>query len=101
MVLFKKIIERDFVIINFFLESVISSEILTILKPPDPVKEKFASKGVILSGRGPVWLYGFLVHFYHPTKFVAIYDPRLEGAVVVENHGSKWKPGDIIPVNIE
>lgn len=52
MVLFKKIIERDFVIINFFLESVISSEILTILKPPDPVKEKFASKGVILSGEG-------------------------------------------------
>lgn len=81
-------------------EDSLSPEMLSQVTPPDPIKNNFAHKGVILSGRGPVWLYGFLVHFYHPTKFVATYDPRLQGAVVVESHGSQWKVGDVIPVDI-
>lgn len=48
-------------------------------------------------GRGPIWLYGFLVHFYHPTVWVATYDPRLGGAVVVESHSPGVEPGDVIP----
>jgi len=55
----------------------------------------------VLSGRGPVWLYGFLVHFYHPTSAVAIFDPRLGGAVVVESHNQDFKVGDLIKIEEE
>lgn len=54
-------------------------------------------KGVVISGRGPVWLYATLVHHYHPTPWVATYDPRL-GAVVVQSHCKDVKIGDVIPV---
>lgn len=42
--------------------------------------------GVILSGRGPVWLFGALAHNYHPCAWVATHDPRLGGGVVVARH---------------
>ncbi len=44
------------------------------------------SKGLILSGRGPIWLYGYLVHLSHTFAWIALYDPRLGGAVVIERH---------------
>ena len=44
------------------------------------------SKGLILSGRGPIWLYGYLVHLSHTFAWVGLYDPRLKGAVVIERH---------------
>jgi CRISPR-associated protein Csx3 len=92
---------EDYAIVTFELqEQGITPATLRDLSPPDPIKENFAHKGVVLSGRGPVWLFGFLIHYYHPTKFVATYDPRLEGAVVVESHGSECVPGDIIPIDI-
>lgn len=53
--------------------------------------------GVVISGRAPMWLYGFLVHELHPTAWVAIYDPRL-GAVVVATHSRVAKIGQIIPL---
>lgn len=43
------------------------------------------TKGVIISGRGPVWLYGALLHHLHVTRWSATNDPRL-GAVVVASH---------------
>ena len=42
--------------------------------------------GLILSGRGPVWLYAHLVHLGHAFAWVGTYDPRLNGAVVVARH---------------
>lgn len=57
-----------------------------------------ARKGVIISGRGPVWLFATLAHFYHPTKWVAAYDPRLGGGVVVQSHDENVDIGDVIPV---
>lgn len=69
---------------------------LKSLTPPNPITENFAHLGVILSGRGPIWLYGFLVHFYHPTRWVATHDPRLGGAVVVESHTPEVQVGDLI-----
>ena len=47
------------------------------------------SQGLVLSGRGPVWLYGYLVHCAHHFAWVGVYDPRLKGAVVVECHAKK------------
>lgn len=42
--------------------------------------------GVILSGRGPVWLYAYLTHLLHSFAWLAVHDPRLGGAVVVSRH---------------
>lgn len=53
-------------------------------------------KGVIIGGRAPIWVYGYLIHYYHPRPFVATYDPRLGGAVVVASHVATVKEGDVI-----
>ena len=89
---------KDFVVLEFELRSDLTSDDLKDIKPPDPVKNKFSSKGVVLSGRGPIWLYGYLIYFYHPTKFVAVYGPRLNSAVVVESHTKEIKVGNLIEV---
>ncbi|MCL4217506.1 MAG: CRISPR-associated protein Csx3 [Candidatus Hydrogenedentes bacterium] len=44
--------------------------------------------GIILSGRLPIWLYVYLAHKAHIFAWLAVYDPRLGGAVVVERHRS-------------
>ncbi len=66
---------------------------LVDLSPP----EVDPKQGVALSGRGPVWLFAFLSHFYHPTAWVGTNDPRL-GIVVVESHTPSVKTGDVIPL---
>ncbi|MFQ3613479.1 MAG: CRISPR-associated ring nuclease Crn3/Csx3 [Cyanobacteriota bacterium] len=55
-----------------------------------------ARLGVVLTGRAPIWLYGWLVHECHFTRWVACYDPRL-GAVVVSSHSPEVQVGEIIP----
>ena len=82
----------EYTIVSFEIEGVISPEDLVSLTPP----KVDGSKGVILSGRGPVWLYCFLTHFYHPTKFIATYDPRLGGAVIVETHSVEYAIGSVL-----
>ena len=84
--------EADYSILSFVIEGVLSPEDLAALTPP----KVDGSKGVILSGRGPIWLYCFLTHFYHPTKFIATYDPRLGGAVIVETHSVKYATGSVL-----
>ncbi len=44
------------------------------------------TRGLILSGKGPVWLYAYLTHLGHAFAWLAVYDPRLAGAVVVSRH---------------
>jgi len=90
----------DYTIIEFSINDIKPAD-LKSTNPPDAVKLGFADKGIILSGRGPIWLYGFLIHFYHPTKFVATHDPRLKGAVVIETHSGIYKVGDVISMEIQ
>ncbi len=91
-----RVIEKEkYTIVHFELEGNITPEILKQLKPP----KVDGTKGVVLSGRGPIWLYCYLVHHYHPTKFVATYDPRIGGAIIVESHEQKLEVGEIIEVN--
>ncbi|HPP96279.1 MAG TPA: CRISPR-associated ring nuclease Crn3/Csx3 [Spirochaetota bacterium] len=47
-----------------------------------------------------MWLYGFIIHHFHPCKAVAVFDPRLGVAVVVESHSKKYSIGDTIDVQI-
>ena len=70
------------------------------LKTIDPPKLR-GDKGVLISGRGPIWLYCFLVHHYHSTKFIGTYDPREPGAVIVESHTPEYAVGDVLRVNPE
>jgi len=82
----------EYAIVEFELSEPITPEELKSIKPPNIV-----GKGVVLSGRGPIWLYGFLIHYYHPATFIATYDPRI-GAVIVESHTPKHKVGDVINI---
>lgn len=84
--------EDKYSIVSFEIEGVISPEDLIAIAPP----KVEGSKGVILSGRGPIWLYCFLTHFYHPTKFIATYDPRLEGGVIIETHAKGYHVGMVL-----
>ena len=77
---------------------VISPEDLFSITLPDIVQEGLSDKIIILSGRAPVWLFGFLVHFFHPTKAVAVFDPRLNGAVVVATHSPVVKAGEVLKI---
>jgi CRISPR-associated protein Csx3 len=51
--------------------------------------------GVILSGRGPLWLYARLIHHYHPARWIAIHDPRL-GYIVVQSHCKERLEGEVL-----
>lgn len=84
--------EKEFTLISFEMSDILSPEDLATITPP----EVNGAKGVILSGRGPIWLYCFLTHFYHPTKFIATYDPRLEGAIIVERHAPEYNVGSVL-----
>lgn len=91
-ILFKKIEKETYTLIEFQIQGgICTPDILTTLKPP----EVDATRGVILSGRGPVWLFGHLIHYYHPTAWIATFDPRLGGGVVVASHMRGVKAGDV------
>lgn len=53
-------------------------------------------QGVVLSGRGPTWLFGALAHHFHPAQWVGFHDPRLGGAVVVQSHVKEFIPGQLV-----
>lgn len=80
--------KKDFTFVEFALKENITPEDLPQIiqefeKKLTSVKR---SKGIIISGRGPIWLYATLVHYLHPFLWIATYDPRLDGGVVVATH---------------
>lgn len=94
MVKFKVEEKENFTVVEFELQGPITPEVLKGIKLPKINPQK----GVIISGRGPVWLYGFLVHELHPTLWVGCFDPRLGGGVVVATHSPEKQVGDIVPI---
>ncbi|CDM96621.1 MAG: CRISPR-associated ring nuclease Crn3/Csx3 [Limnospira sp. PMC 1291.21] len=56
--------------------------------------------GIVISGRGPIWLYGYLIHELHPAAWVACYDPRL-GAVVVATHSRQTQVGQVLSIDVQ
>ena len=64
------------------------------------VGTKYYGKGVIISGRLPVWAHSAIAHLFHPAKFVAHFDPRLGGGVVVASHDTNYRVGQVIPVEL-
>lgn len=51
--------------------------------------------GVILSGRGPIWLFARLIHYYHPARWIAIHDTRI-GYIVVQSHCKERSEGEVL-----
>ena len=51
-----------------------------------------------ISGRGPIWLYGMIVHeLVHIVRSLAVFDPKLNGVVIVATHyGESLEPGDVV-----
>lgn len=65
------------------------------------------SQGVVIEGRAPVWLYGYLVHACHAAAWIACFDPRLGddtpqsgGAVVVSTHCRQVAVGEVLIVHL-
>ncbi len=75
-----------------------------ILSPDDLKDIKLPSgltwtKGVVLEGRAPVWVYAALVHECHPAPWVATYDSRL-GGIVVSTHSKEFEVSRRIPFEV-
>lgn len=80
--------DKDYQILDIFLDSdgLISPEQLNEIELPEDIDY---TKGIVINGKAPIWLYAHLVHLCHISAFVAVFDPRL-GAVIVQRH----LPGD-------
>jgi CRISPR-associated protein Csx3 len=66
-------------------DGLIAPSSLPLVSLPEAMRGQ-EHRGVIFSGRGPIWLYGHLLHLAHAHAWVAMHDPRLQGAVVVCRH---------------
>lgn len=75
-----------------------------IIEPADLIGLKLPSgidysQGIVIEGRGPIWLYGYLVHECHAAAWVGCYDPRL-GAIVVSTHTPKINVGQVFKLDL-
>ena len=92
-------IKNDIAILDFELPSgVITPEDIIDLELPDAIKEGFADKIVVISGRGPIWLYCVIALVYHQCKGVAVYDTRVNGAEIIQTNSKDYKLGQIVGI---
>jgi CRISPR-associated protein Csx3 len=95
MINFKMTENEKFSLIEFELEGGAMTPFeLAELNPPTVNPRK----GVVLSGRGPIWLYATLAHHYHATLWVGCYDPRV-GGVVTQTHSPDYNVGQIVSLD--
>jgi CRISPR-associated protein Csx3 len=85
-----------FQVIEIWIDGIATPDDLSQLRLPAGIDTR---QGVVLTGRAPIWLYGWLVHECHFTRWVACYDPRL-GAVVIESHTPEVRVGQVIPLDL-
>lgn len=77
-------------------DGIIEPADLKQLQLPDGINWQ---QGIVIEGRAPIWLYGYLVHECHPSIWVACYDTRL-GAVVVATHTHTVSVGQVLPIQL-
>ena len=75
-------------------------ELPELVRVVESVGNRYFGKGVVISGRLPIWAHSALAHLFHPAKFVAHFDPRLKGGVIVATHSPEYKLGQVIPVEL-
>lgn len=78
-------------------DGIITPADLPGLKIPENVQY---SQGIVIEGRGAIWLYAYLVHECHPAAWVGCYDPRLDGAVVVATHKHEVAIGQVLKLKL-
>lgn len=88
---------KDMDVLEFELDGPVEPEELkSIIKELPP---QSGADLLVVSGRGPIWLYAVIIHNYiHVYPAIAVYDPKLKGAVVVASHTKKYEVGDAINV---
>jgi CRISPR-associated protein Csx3 len=74
-------------------DGIIEPEDLKGLKLPSGID---FSQGIVVEGKGPIWLYAYLVHECHAATWVGCYDPRHKGAIVVETHSRTVSVGQVL-----
>lgn len=92
-------IKNDIAILDLELPSgVITPEDIVNLELPDAVKEGFADKLVVISGRAPIGLYCVIAFVYDQCKGVAVYDTRVNGAEIIQTNSKDYKLGQIVGI---
>jgi CRISPR-associated protein Csx3 len=92
---------QQWTLIEFELEGSLDPRSLVDVGLPASAHKRM-NLGLIISGRGPVWLYGRLVHLAHPFAWVATYEPRLRAGIVVESHVPHGpQVGQLVPIEAE
>ncbi len=89
-----KVIDKDkFTLVEFEIEGGIITT--------DELKEAINSfpnvdntKGVCVSGRGPVWLFSALTEKNHPARFFSTFEPRENACIVTSSHTKDYDIGD-------
>ncbi|MEO0533331.1 MAG: CRISPR-associated ring nuclease Crn3/Csx3 [Cyanobacteria bacterium P01_A01_bin.123] len=83
---------------------ILTPDALKTVKMPDPI---LWSQGIVIEGKIPLWLSGYLVHACHAAAWVACFDPRFGndvphsgGAVVVATHSPQVAEGEVLIVTI-
>jgi len=58
---------------------------------------------VVLEGRAPIWRYCQALHLLHgsPAGAIAVFDPKLGGAVVVASHRRQYTEGQIVKMEAQ
>lgn len=85
---------EDFQILDIFMSSGrIGPDTIGSLQLPPNIG---CAKGVVISGRAPIWLYARLVHLYRDAPWVATFSPT-DGAIVVVSNSAKRRAGEVIP----
>lgn len=90
-----KRVADDTVVLEFRLTRPIRPEELPTLVESAP--DVSGAVLLVISGRGPIWLYGALLHRYlHSVAAIATFDPKVGGAVVVASHDLRWYVGQVV-----
>ncbi|MGC9400709.1 MAG: CRISPR-associated protein Csx3, partial [Anaerolineae bacterium] len=69
-------------------------EAVTLRLPAPPSDE-----GLILSGQLPLWLWGAVARACAPAPWLAVFQPQLRGAVLVQG-SAPYPPGTVVPVDV-
>lgn len=90
---------EGFALAQFSYQGLLDHAALGAIELPAELEPR-TDAGIVFSGKGPVWLYGHLVHLAHKFAWVATYEPRLCAGVVVQSHVPDGPAaGEVVPVD--
>jgi len=76
-------------------QTLIKPQSLSTLSLPDELDR---SREVILFGRSPLWLYGYLIHQCRSVPWLGTYDARSQSVIVIHSRVASPAVGDQLPI---